>query len=87
MLLIIHAVNIQQTTHTTVPPPPPTNIRLTVVSDNSIFVTWDPPAPVANLEGRPLTYNVYTSLDDGPRFLVEGGITATNFIIMSKSYC
>ena len=69
-------------THTTAPPPPPRNIRLTVVSDNSIFVIWDPPS--ASLEGRSLTYNVYTSLDGGPMFLVEGRINATNFTIMSE---
>ena len=61
------------------------NIHLTVVSDNSIFVSWEPPA--ANLRDHPLTYDIYTSLDGGSRFLVEGGITAMNFTITSESYC
>jgi hypothetical protein len=70
-------------THTPiVPPPPPTNIRLMVISDNSIRVTWNP--PTENPTNRPLTYNVYTSLDGGERFPVVGGINATNYTIMSK---
>ena len=77
IFLLIHAH-----THPTVPPPPPTNIRLMVVSDNSIFVTWDPPAE--NPSNRPLTYSVYTSLDGRERFFVMGGINATNYTIMSK---
>lgn len=63
------------------PPLPPMNIRLMVISDNSIFVAWDPPAQIP--ENRPLLYNVYTSIDGGERFLQMGGINATNFTIMN----
>ena len=55
-----------------------------VVSDNSIFVTWDPPAE--NLSNRHLVYSVYTAFDGGERFPVVGGINATNYTIMSESY-
>ena len=46
---------------------------------------WDPPA--ANPSSRPLTYSVYAALDGGERFSVVGGINATNYTIMSESYC
>ena len=46
---------------------------------------WDPPA--ANSSSRPLTYSVYAALDGGERFPVVGGINATNYTIMSESYC
>ena len=83
LYLIINS--IRQITYTTVPPPPPINIHLNIISDNSIFVMWDPPA--ANPSSRPLTYSVYAALDGGERFPVVGGINATNYTIMSESYC
>jgi hypothetical protein len=39
-----------------------------------------------NPTNRPLTYNVYTSVDGGERFLVVGGINATIYTIMSESF-
>ena len=53
--------------------------------DNSIFVTWDPPAE--NPSNRPLMYSVYTALDGGERSPAVEGINATNYTIMSESYC
>ena len=80
-------INIKQISHLTtctVPPLPPTNICLHVISDNSILVTWDPPA--ANPSNRPLTYSVYTALDGRERSPRAEGINARNYTIMSESY-
>ena len=55
---------------------------MTGTTDNSISVSWDPPAE--NPGGRNLTYNVYTSLDGGARVLVTENVPVTSATIMSK---
>ena len=65
-----------------VPPSAPRNLQVVAKTDDSITITWEP--PLENPGDRRLSYNVYRSLDDGPRVFITNTESTSALTVTSK---